>query len=615
MRKSSFNIDNFDNLNDFLSEYDKHVLLLKKNYELLEPLLNYKEKTNSNDEKQKLQWEIEANLFHFYGGRLFSFSSSNGKEVGEISEYPQLDEYQKTAFDYLKNRAGNSNSAYLKARYNLLLWHSILKKNNTYAKNASNNYILTISECIRKLKDEIEYSYLIGRIIENLFSVVDECKQNIEETKEITKQLLSSKDLKFWAKHGIIEDMLKYPKIFKAIDFTNTLSIFKEQINAADKNVDDFNLVNYHLPTAIKVAQKLKSDVKIWYEEIGKCNLRLADKEVEEDRNWIKLDYYRAAIEAFLQSGNVERKKVIEQQYFELKPKVRLSEFHIDLDEEAIAKLKESQDEIKKFALSLLKNPPAYNYFNLSRGKYFPKIDDVRNGIKNKEKSFLEFVTTLQFDNNKNISREVPEQKEYKEILEEYGHRINETFLPFLHYFFVNGIKTGHITAKNLIGFLATNTWIGKPYFKTDLGGNLEETNWIYQIAPSIVEFYNQILAWGESKYYIPNFILCTDSLTLKIEGLFRNFSERLNVSTSKGKRKGVQEALAHDIIDNEVIRKYFDEEDRLLFDFVFSNNGGLNLRNNIAHCFYSEKGYHPDKMFLLVTVLLRLGKYDIRTK
>lgn len=615
MRKSSFNIDSFNNLNDFFSEYDKNVLLLKRNHELIEPLLNYKEKTDSDDEKQKIQWEVEANLFDFYGGRLFSFSTSNGKELGEISEYPQLSEYQNTAFDYLKNRAINSESAYLKARYNLLLWHSILKKNNTYAKNASINYIATIEDCVSKLKEEIEYSYLFGHIIENLYSIVNECKQNIEETKTITRQLLLSDDLNFWVKHGIIEDMLKYPKIFKTIDFTDTLPIFTNQINVANENVDDFNLVNYHLPTAIKVAQKLKSDVKIWYEEIGSRYLRLAAKEVEENRYWIKLDYYRAAIEAFLKSGNDERKNTVEQQYFELKPKVKLDEYRIDFDEVTIAKLKESQDEIKKFALSLLKNPPELNYFNLSKGKYFPKIDDVRNVIKNKEKSFLEFVTTLQFDKNKNISRQVPEQKEYKEILEEYGQRINETFLPFLHYFFVNGIKSGHITAKNLISFLATNTWIGKPYVKTDLGGNLIESNWIYQIAPSIAEFYNQILAWGESKYYSPNFILCIDSLTLKIEGLFRNFSERLNVSTSKGKRKGVQEALTHDIIDNEVIRNYFNEEDRLLFDYVFSSNGGLNLRNNVAHCFYSEEEYHPDKMFLLITVLLRLGKYDFKTK
>ena len=119
-------------------------------------------------------------------------------------------------------------------------------------------------------------------------------------------------------------------------------------------------------------------------------------------------------------------------------------------------------------------------------------------------------------------------------------------------------------------------------------------------------------MAWDESKYYTPNFILCTDSLTLKILGLFRNFSERLNISTSKGKRTGVQEALAHDIINNDTIRKYSEDSDRLLFDYVFSNEGGLNLRNNIAYCFNSENDYYPDKKLLLLAVLLRLGKYKI---
>ena len=113
----------------------------------------------------------------------------------------------------------------------------------------------------------------------------------------------------------------------------------------------------------------------------------------------------------------------------------------------------------------------------------------------------------------------------------------------------------------------------------------------------------------------MPNFILCTDSLTLKIEGLFRSFSERINVSTSKGKKKGMQEALAHDIINNEIIKQYFDENDMLLFEYVFSNEGGLNMRNNIAHCFYSENEYHHDKMLLLIAVLLRLGKYNINHK
>lgn len=611
MTEIEFNLDNIETLEDFYRAYDNKALELKKSEELLEPLLQFKKKSTSDEVIQKLQWEIEACLFEVRGNKLFSFSTSNGKNIGEILEYPDINEYQKTAFDFLINRANNSQSVYLQAKYNLLLWYSILKKNNVYAKKSSENFIKTINECLTRIK-EGEYSYEIARLIENLLAIVNESKQNIAETKLLVETLLQNDNLNFWVKHEIIDEMFKYPKIFKSHDFTIANTIFNDQLKISTNELDDFSLINYYLPTAIKVAQKLKNNVKIWFEEIGNANLRLAEREIEDDRNWIKLDYYRAAIEAFRSCGNQIKKEQTEQLYFELKPKIKLDTFCVDFDEETIAKLKEYQEEIKKFALALLKHPQEYIYSNLANGKYFPKIEDVRKVSKENRNNFLEFVVTLQFDNNKNISRKSVEDDEKRELLEIYGNRMRETFLPFMHYFFVYGIKSGHITAKSFLKYFARTTWIGKPYVRIDLGGELEEINWINQIAPAINEFFNQILAWGESKYYSPNFILCIDSLTLKIEGLFRNFSERLNVSTSKGKRNGVQEVLAHDIINNEIIREYFNEEDMLLFDYVFSNNGGLNLRNNIAHCFYSENEYHPDKMFLLLAVLLRLGKYNI---
>jgi hypothetical protein len=615
MSKTEFSLGSIETLDDFYKEYDKKAIELKKSYDLLEPLLQFKKKSTDEEVIQKLQWEIEASLFEFRGSRLFSFSSSNGNTIGEIQEYPDLNEYQKVAFNFLANRAMSSQSAYLRAKYNFLLWHSIVKKTNVYAKNASENYIEAINECLIKTKNEEDYSYLIGRIVENLLSIVSESKQNISESKLLIETLLKSDTLNFWAKHGIIDDMLKYPKLFKAQDFTLAIPIFNERIKISTNKLDDFSLINYHLPTAIKVAEKTKTDIKIWYEEVGKANLRLAEQETEDNRNWIKLDYYRAAIDAYRISGNKARKEQIEQSYFELKPNVKLDTFRIDFDEETIKKLKESQNEIKEFALSLLKVPPEIIFVNFANGKYYPKIEDVRKASKENKADFLDFAVTLQFDNNKNNSRKTAKDEEKSKLLETYGMRIKETFLPFMHYFFVYGIKSGHLTTKTLLNYFINYTWIGKPHTKIDLGGELETSNWIFQIAPSINEFFTQVLAWGESKYYSPNFILCIDSLTLKIEGLFRNFSERLNVSTSKGKRNGVQEALAHDIMNNETIRKYFNEEDILLFDYVFSNEGGLNLRNNIAHSFYSENEYHPDKMLLLLAVLFRLGKYNIEER
>lgn len=617
MNSTDINLDDINTLSDFYKVFEANAIILDRNHDITELLLKYKNKSNSDEEKQKLQWEVEAFLYSFHGSRIFSFSTSNGKEIGEVSEYPKLDTHQSSAFTYLKLRSELSTSPLLKARYYHLLWKSIVKKNTIFAINASENYIKSIIQCCQlSITNESEYAHLIGKLFENLIAVVDEAKVNINESKHVAYQLLfNSPNLSFWMKHGIIDDMLKHPKIFRPVDFESVLSIFDTHLNEIKSKTDDFALVNYHLPTAFKVAQKTKSDIKKWFNEIGLAYLRLAETETDGKRNWIKLDEYRAAIDAFRQSGNQQKKEETEQLYFQLKPEVRLDEFRIDFDVETINKLQEFQNELKEKALALLKQSPDLIYSTIANGGFFPKYDDVLKASKQRENHFLDFVTTIYFDKNKNITRKSAGKEEAKEVLHTYGLRMKETLIPFLHYVFVLGIKSGHLTYRNFLGFLVHHSWIGKPHTKNDLSGNPETTNWINQIAPAIVEFFNQVLAWGESKYYTPNFILCIDSLTLKIEGLFRNFSERLNISTSKGKKKGMQEALAHDIINNELIKQYFDENDILLFDYVFSNEGGLNLRNNIAHCFYSEKEYHPDKMLLLIAVLLRLGKYNVSNK
>lgn len=608
-------IDYVGTLTELYSILDQHALELAKDHDTTDLLLKYKNKTSSDEEKQMLQWEVEAFLYSFHGRRVFSFSTSNGKEAGEVSEYPKLDTHQKGAFDYISERAKKSKSSLLKARYNHLLWSSIVQKNRVFAAQASNNYIIAIEECLSvNNPPDSDWSYFISQLFENLVGISDESKINVQPVKDLTHTLLfQSPTLNFWAKHGIVDDMLKHTKIFKADDFAGTLELFEEHIKKPKTKTDDFWLVHNHIPVALKVAQKSKRGVKAWYDEMGKAYMRLAERETEGSRSWIKLDQYRSAIDAFRQSGDKLKKQQVEQLYFELKPKVKLDEFKVDFDEATIIKLKAFQEELKAKAFQLLKDQPERVYATISNGNFFPKYKDIVEAAKNKDSSFLDFVTTIQFDKNKNIASKSIDKNEKQEVLEAYSFRMKETLLPFLHYVIVFGIKSGHLTTRNLLQYLIKYTWVGKPHTKINLGGNPISSNWIFLIAPAIAEFYNQVLAWGESKYYTPNFIVCTDSLTLKMEGLFRNFCERIDLSTSIGKRSGVQEVLAHDIFNNEIIRSYFTEDDMLLFDYVFSNEGGLNLRNNIAHCFYNENEYSPDYMLLLIAVLLRLGKYNIK--
>ena len=497
MKSTEIILDVINTLSDFYVVLDTNALFLEKDHHTIELLLKYKNKTESDDERQKLQWELEALLFSFKGNRLFCFSTSNGKEPGEVAEYPQFDNFQQEAFDYLKQRSELSTSALLRARYNHLLWVGLVKKNTVFLIQAAKSYIEAINNCCQlAIGNDFEYSYLLGVFYENLIGIVDEGKVQIEETKQITSFLLfNSPKIPFWSKHGIIDDMLKYPKIFKPVDFEKVLTLFDIQLKNKGGNTDDFSLVHYHLPTAIRVAQKTKADIKKWYNEIGFAYLRMTEKETDSTRNWIKLDLYRAAIDAFRQSGNLKKKEEAEQLYFELKPEVQLNDVRIDFDEETRNKLQELQNEIKEKALTLLKQPPEYVYSIISKGNILPKYEDVLNASKETENSFLDFATSIYFDNNKNVLRKSHENNEKQKVLETYGLRTKETLLPYLHYVIILGIKSGHLTYYNFLSFLVQHTWIGKPHYKTDLSGNPEITNWINQISPSIVEFFKQVLA------------------------------------------------------------------------------------------------------------------------
>ena len=86
MKSTEIILDVINTLSDFYVVLDTNALFLEKDHHTIELLLKYKNKTESDDERQKLQWELEALLFSFKGNRLFCFSTSNGKEPGEVAE-------------------------------------------------------------------------------------------------------------------------------------------------------------------------------------------------------------------------------------------------------------------------------------------------------------------------------------------------------------------------------------------------------------------------------------------------------------------------------------------------------------------------------------------------
>lgn len=607
-RIKDLNLTKFKNIEDLYAYIDENSDKLICDLDLTNLLVDYRGFTESVHEKHLTQRELECQMFFGNGDINQEFYFYNNDQDIEFRNLI-TDEY-----DYLKKRIQNTTNSILLGRYNHLLWKLNTKiRKREFALEAINYYFKSVSRLYESYKiDNNENSF---SRIENLYSMLvllcNDVNEHIPEIKNLTNFLLfDTTDLKFYMKFQIIKEMLKYNKIFKAEAFKNVLSIFEEELL---NSKDSLTLVEFYLPTAIKICQKIGCDVKRWHNEMGNLYFNWAESETEKDRFWIKLDTYKKAIDAFTYAGNGEMKTKVEQLYSELKPSVKLTSYRFEMNSKTH---KEFFEMLKNIVEEILENEPFTIYSTIAHGHLFPKKSIILENLKDSKNDFMKHCAVVRFDDNKNIVNSNPKEEEDYELYSAYIPHLTMNTLQILQKVFVFGIKSGHLSSDNFISFLEKETWMGINYTKkTDLSGESITINWLSLLKPSIIEFFTQMQKWISQEDYIPNFILCTDSLILKIEGLLRNFCERANSGVSKGNpKKGMQEGLMNDVLENEAIKKYFSEDDILFFNVLFDSKG-MNLRNKIAHSFLSENEYNYSTILLVITALLRVGKFNHKIK
>ncbi|RZK39654.1 MAG: DUF4209 domain-containing protein [Pedobacter sp.] len=617
MKSTKIDIKDVHTIEDLYTILEQKALLMTRNWDITDVLVAYRNQAVTDREKQLAQWELECFLYTIRGNSVFSYSYSTGQNIGQVKQFPELDAYQQNAFAYLKKRATEAKNPLLLARYNHLLWKAPKGvKSKSHAEASIKAYLALIQDFIDLFEldaDEENYAQ-VSKMLENLIELVADVKVQVTEVKDLADRVLYKiQSVPFYVKHSLLKHMLESNNIFKPIDFENALSIFHQSLDEGNGKKDRFLWLHSYFETAILIARKIEGDTKVWFNLLGDMHVEAAEAEVQPERMWLKLKSFASAIEAYRNAGNATRKKEIEQLIFELKPKVQLTKVRFEKSAEEIAAFNVLSNHIRNECEQLLQQPPETVYAHLISGWFFPSKDTIAKQTA-KVKSSFDLFTVIQFDRNKNIHNDKNDLSKNKQFYQAYQNYIYHITLQYLHMTFIHGIKTGRLTFKNFIAFLAQNTWLGKPYIKTDLGGEQLEINWLTLISPAICDYFMQVQSWvlSQDDSYTPNFVLCIDSLTLKMEGLFRNFAERLGVSTTIGGKKGIQEAYVNHILDNEIIQQYFDVDDIQFFKYLFANEGGMNLRNNIAHCFYNFLDYNLDKIHLLLAALIKLAKYDL---
>ena len=112
------------------------------------------------------------------------------------------------------------------------------------------------------------------------------------------------------------------------------------------------------------------------------------------------------------------------------------------------------------------------------------------------------------------------------------------------------------------------------------------------------------------SKLKTDLFILSIDSLTLKFEGILRDFIRITGGTTIKIKNGISEEILLEEMLEHKIIKETYEEAEIELFKLVFTRKG-INIRNDIAHSFYKTSDYNFKKISLILLCILRISRFE----
>ena len=107
--------------------------------------------------------------------------------------------------------------------------------------------------------------------------------------------------------------------------------------------------------------------------------------------------------------------------------------------------------------------------------------------------------------------------------------------------------------------------------------------------------------------------MLPIDSLTLKIEGILRDYCNNVGIVTffQRTDKNGtkVQEKDINALLHEPELADHFSNDDILLFKFILVEKTGYNLRHKVAHSLMSYADYDISIIHILLLILLRLSK------
>ena len=611
-------METFDSLDVIYSHLEEQANQYKYPTQIGDLFQRIRDKLHTENliaEAETAQWEIDFWHFVLTEGKLKpSFTGTDGN--GEPFEFPDPKKFDHKTYDYLTKRLENSTNPVTKARYANILWNSP-RKHTRYAAAAVDAYLelIPVYEASDKASPKEHMGLDVLHTMKNVYSISKQANYRVEEVRALLKKLIHDfnpdSSSSFALRFQLITLMLKEKFPNEDLQGITTLcwSLFDALV--ASGNIHGGIAV---LELGEKVDSRIGSTTQNWRQKIAILYEKLMEQ-AEKDDNPASVTFAERALENFKLAKDDAKVAELEEKVTQLKTSIKLTEFSTEID------LTDHIRRCKSIAEKIATEPPHEIVKILMHDKnLLPKYNEVEKLAREHAKLavFQHFVPTEIVDQSGNVAQHFTEEdeKKYFEILQEFNFELKFDKLQLINEIFLAGIRAEKFSTDVFLSYLRANSWFGKTIQRQVPNGKTVEYNWLNLLAPSIHEFFLQLNYALVNSANKPNLVLAIDSLTLKLEGLFRDLCRFSGVTTfymtkdTKG-RSVSREKDIHGLLYEDKVAELFDKDDLLFLKFLLVEKAGFNLRHKVAHSLMMFQEYGLHQMYLLLLALLRLGKYD----
>ncbi|WP_295936161.1 DUF4209 domain-containing protein [uncultured Alistipes sp.] len=522
----------------------------------------------------------------------------------------RLEGQQDAVSSYFLGRIKDVSNFHLLAKYNhFLLWFT---KNGTYAQPVIDYYLDTIDFYAEKDYDDKGLYFL--DLLNIVLSIAAKYKLSTEVVKAKISKLINADFLTSHDKVFVVEAInneednswnIKKRKSIYTSEESKAFAVLC--ISSADNEDCSERDRERYLLQGLEFAKKSNDNelIKEVYNLLADSEYRYI-KPIDKENPAIAHQnegHYLKVIEYYKLSGNKEKERVtlleLEENNKHLWfPKIKIEEPIPNPD-----RFNEVWHRHLNSMLDCTSNVLVNRLCFCHKELFLPTHDALNKSVAaNSRNSMFSLFTIRTLDINRN-SREVSAE-------ENTTHFIFNMWLDNFGMRFLQGYIKRAIRRRKL-----KYSTLKKQLLKTSFGWELYAVrgdkqiayNWFSLVDEGFKDFFKQAKRGIKSKSF--NMQLAIETLTLKFEAILRDIVSLLDGVITKVYNGDTSLITLEQLLDSEVLRKVFNDDDIMLFRQVFTKRG-YNIRNNVAHGFYKKEDYGIGNAILVFICVLRLNKF-----